>query len=68
MTALNPDGPHSPRRTAEAGQLFDDCSRFLIAEGVERPEIIVNILGFAAARLVADGKAWAEAGEEANRG
>jgi hypothetical protein len=29
MTALNPDGPHSPKRTAEAGQLFDDCSRFL---------------------------------------
>jgi hypothetical protein len=27
---LNPDGPHSPERTAEAGQLFDDCSRFLV--------------------------------------
>jgi hypothetical protein len=26
---LNPDGPHSPERTAGAGQLFDDCSRFL---------------------------------------
>jgi hypothetical protein len=26
---LNPDGPHSPESTAEAGQLFDDCSRFL---------------------------------------
>lgn len=26
---LNPDGPHSPGHTAEAGQLFDDCSRFL---------------------------------------
>jgi len=30
MTALNPDGPHSPERTDEAGQLFDDCSRFLV--------------------------------------
>lgn len=29
MTDLNPDGPHNPERTAEAGQLFDDCSRFL---------------------------------------
>jgi len=27
---LNPDGPHSPERTAEAGSLFDDCSRFLV--------------------------------------
>jgi multimeric flavodoxin WrbA len=26
---LNPDGPHNPERTAEAGQLLDDCSRFL---------------------------------------
>lgn len=26
---LNPDGPHSPELTAEAGQLLDDCSRFL---------------------------------------
>jgi hypothetical protein len=26
---LNPDGPHSPERTAEAGQLFDDVSRLL---------------------------------------
>jgi hypothetical protein len=34
MTALNidltPDGSHSPERTAEAGQLLDDCSRFLV--------------------------------------
>lgn len=29
MMNLNPDGPHSPERTAEAGQLLDDCSRFL---------------------------------------
>ena len=27
---LNPDGPHSPAHTFEAGQLFDDCSRFLV--------------------------------------
>lgn len=26
---LNPDGPHSPERTAEVGSLFDDASRFL---------------------------------------
>jgi hypothetical protein len=26
---LNPDGPHSPDRTREVGQLFDDASRFL---------------------------------------
>ena len=26
---LNPDGPHSPERTADAGQLLDDCSRYL---------------------------------------
>ena len=29
MTDLNVDSPHSPERTAEAGQLFDDCSRLL---------------------------------------
>ena len=40
---LNPDGPHSPERTAEVGQLFDDCSRFLVyaamreTRGVEYP-------------------------------
>jgi hypothetical protein len=26
---LNPDGPHSPERTAEVGSLLDDCSRFI---------------------------------------
>jgi hypothetical protein len=26
---LDPDGPHSPEHTAEAGALFDACSRFL---------------------------------------
>jgi hypothetical protein len=30
VTGLNPDGPHSPERTAEAGQLLDDCSRFIV--------------------------------------
>lgn len=30
MIDLNVDGPHSPGRTAEAGQLFDDCSRLLV--------------------------------------
>ena len=30
MTDLNVDGPHSPGRTAEAGNLFDDCSRFIV--------------------------------------
>ena len=29
MISLNPDGPHSPDLTAEAGQLLDDCSRFI---------------------------------------
>lgn len=29
MADLNVDGPHSRERTAEAGQLFDDCSRLL---------------------------------------
>lgn len=33
---LNPDGPHSPERTAEAGQLFDDVSRFLTYATMER--------------------------------
>ena len=27
---LNPDSPHSPERTAEAGQWFDDLSRLLV--------------------------------------
>lgn len=29
---LNPDGPHSPEATAEAGALLDACSRFLVKE------------------------------------
>ena len=27
---LNPDGPHSPARTAQVGQLLDDCSRAIV--------------------------------------
>ncbi len=34
----------------------------LVAEGVDRPEVIINIIGFAAARMVTDGRAWTEAG------
>ena len=30
MPDLNPDGPHSPERTAELGSLFDDCSRAIV--------------------------------------
>ena len=33
---LNPDGPHSPDRTREVGQLFDDASRFLCYATMER--------------------------------
>ena len=33
---LNPDGPHSPERTAEAGQLLDDASRYLCYATMER--------------------------------
>jgi hypothetical protein len=32
---LNPDGPHSPERTREAGQLLDDASRFLAYASME---------------------------------
>lgn len=48
---LNPDGPHGPARTAEAGQLFDDCSRFLTYAtmvrrgGIEYPSGIYRLLG-----------------------
>jgi hypothetical protein len=27
---LNPDGPHSPEKTAEIGDLFDQCSRLIV--------------------------------------
>ena len=33
---LNPDGPHSPDRTREVGQIFDDASRFLCYATMER--------------------------------
>jgi hypothetical protein len=29
MIEFNVDGPHSPERTAQVGQMFDDCSRYL---------------------------------------
>ena len=48
---LRPDGPHSPEHTAEAGQLFDDCSRFLTYAtmpgrgGLEYPADAYRLLG-----------------------
>lgn len=39
------------------------CAGSLIEKGVSRPEVIINIIAFAAARMVTDGRAWAEAGE-----
>jgi hypothetical protein len=48
---LNPDGPHSPDRTAEAAALFDACSRFLVyatlgsAPGLEYPSEAYRLLG-----------------------
>jgi len=48
---LNPDGPHSPERTAEVGDLFDQCSRFLtyatMAEkhGLECPADASRLVG-----------------------
>ena len=50
-TDLNPDGPHSPEHTAEVGDLFDQCSRFLtyatMAEkrGLEYPADAYRLLG-----------------------
>ena len=34
--AWNPGGPHSPRRTAQAGDLFDRLSRFLVYATMSR--------------------------------
>lgn len=54
MTAgmdLNPDGPHSPERTAEAGELLDEVSRFIAyatmpeKHGLEYPSDVYKILG-----------------------
>lgn len=39
------------------------CAGALVADGVNCPEVILNILGFAAARMVTDGRAWTEAGK-----
>jgi hypothetical protein len=48
---LNPDGPHSPDRTHEVGQMFDQCSRFLTYAsmpekgGLEYPSDVYTLLG-----------------------
>jgi len=48
---LNPDGPHSPERTAEVAAVFDACSRFLVyatmgrAPGLEYPSEAYRLLG-----------------------
>lgn len=55
----NPDGPHSPRRTAQAGDLLDRLSRFLVyatmsRNGVRTPGdayVLVADLYLAAGRL-----------------
>jgi hypothetical protein len=55
----------SAEETETAGRALlvaASCAGGLISEGVDRPEVIVNIIGFAAARMVTDGRAWSEAG------
>ena len=48
---LNPDGPHSPERTAELGDLFDQCSRVITYAtmpgrgGLEYPADAYRLLG-----------------------
>ena len=48
---LNPDGPHSPERTAEVAAIFDACSRFLVyatlggAPGLDYPAEMYSLLG-----------------------
>lgn len=47
---LNPDGPHSPDRTAEVAALFDACSRFLVYAtmrnaGLQYPADVYRLLG-----------------------
>jgi len=48
---LNPDGPHSPERTAEVAAIFDACSRFLVystmgsAPGLDYPSEAYRLLG-----------------------
>jgi hypothetical protein len=56
----------SPEEVETAGRallIAASSSGSLITEGVTRPEIIINVIGFAAARMVTDGRAWADAGE-----
>jgi hypothetical protein len=59
------DRHFSPEETETAGRalmIAASAAGSLVAEGVSRPEIILNIIGFAAARMVTDGRAWTEAG------
>jgi hypothetical protein len=44
------------------------CAGSLVGKGVNRPEVIINVIGFAAARMVTDGRAWTEAGNEETDG
>jgi hypothetical protein len=39
------------------------CGGGLVNEGVDRPEIVINVIAYAGARLVTDGRAWADAGQ-----
>ena len=54
--------------TAGRGLLLGAASAIdLVNEGIHA-SVIVNVLGFAAARLVTDGRAWTGAQQEAGRG
>jgi hypothetical protein len=57
----------SPEETETAGRalmIAASAAGSLVADGLSRPEVVLNVIGFAAARLVADGSAWTEAGKE----
>ena len=61
----------SPEEIETAGRalmIAASCTAGLIGSGVSRPEVIVNVIGFAGGRLVTDGRAWTEAGTEDTRG
>lgn len=64
----------SAEETETAGRallIAASCAAGLLDKGLEHPEALINIIGFAAARLVTDGRAWADAsmtGEEAGHG
>jgi hypothetical protein len=61
----------SPEETEPAGRalmIAASAAGSLVAEGVNRPEVILNIIGFAAARMVTDGRAWTDAGTEDSNG